>query len=712
MTVNDLLPSPTWTAWLPLLDPIVKATIILGLAGVTTVLLRRASAASRHLVWTAALLGTLILPVLSIALPRWQMPIVTFAAAPPSPALDNNADDASRRMSASMQAKAVERGDAVPMSGRLKPASTSLKPASTSLKPASTSGFVSSISWQTAVLLMWAAGAALVLGRLLLGLVAVQVIARRTTDARGSSWLPLARELAQDLAISRIAFRRSERAAMPVAFGVWRPTVLMPATADAWTQDRLRIVLLHELAHVKRRDCLTHMLAQIACALYWFNPLAWVAARRVRAERERACDDLVLAAGTPGPDYADQLLDIARVMRAGRFPSIVAGASLAMAHRSQLEGRLMAILDPSVPRSGISRMRTFAAAAVAAAALIPLASMQTWTYEAEAAMLSPAAEVPASPGPQDAQPKQASQMAPTAARQDAVQGAVQGAMQGAIQGAMQGAIQGVRQGAIQGAAQGATQSAVEGTLQNVLTAVVPGAVEAALESATNEEQESKGKSDPKLVAALTAALKDTDKEVREAAMHALVRMRDPSIYEPLVQALKDAAPDVRREAVFGLGQMRDKRALEPLIAALKDSDAEVREQAAFALGQLRDRSAVDGLAAALRDTNADVREQAIFALGQIRDPRAVEPLISALKDGAAYAREQAAFALGQLRASSAVEALVVALKDSDPDVREQAAFALGQIRDPRAIDGLTTALKDPNASVRQQAAFALGQLAR
>ena len=152
---------------------------------------------------------------------------------------------------------------------------------------------------------------------------------------------------------------------MPVAYGVWRPTVLMPAAADGWTEDRLRIVLLHELAHVKRRDCLTHMLAQVACGLYWFNPLAWVAARRVRAERERACDDLVLAAGTPGPDYADQLLEIARVMRAGRFPSIVAGASLAMAHRSQLEGRLMAILDPSVPRSGVSRMRTFAAAAVA-----------------------------------------------------------------------------------------------------------------------------------------------------------------------------------------------------------------------------------------------------------------------------------------------------------------------------------------------------------
>ena len=131
----------------------------------------------------------------------------------------------------------------------------------------------------------------------------------------------------------------------------------MPADADAWPVERLRIVLLHELAHVKRRDCLTHLLAQAACAVYWFNPLAWMAARQARAERERACDDLVLAAGTRGSDYAEELLQIARVMRSGRFPAVLAGATLAMAHRSQLEGRLMAILDPRIPRRGLTRLR-------------------------------------------------------------------------------------------------------------------------------------------------------------------------------------------------------------------------------------------------------------------------------------------------------------------------------------------------------------------
>ncbi len=96
----------------------------------------------------------------------------------------------------------------------------------------------------------------------------------------------------------------------------------------------------------------------------------------------------------------------------------------------------------------------------------------------------------------------------------------------------------------------------------------------------------RAKADPRTVAALTAALKDSDKDVRETALHALVQMRDPSIFDPLVQALSDGAADVREQAAFGLGQLRDHRAVEPLTNALKDPNADVREQAAFALGQI------------------------------------------------------------------------------------------------------------------------------
>ncbi len=556
---------------------------------------------------------------------------------------------------------------------------------------------------------VWLAGTVLILGRLVVGIVAVQWMARRTHKVTAAAWLPLARRIAAELGLSRVTFRRSEQPAMPMAWGIFRPSVLMPAEADSWPEDRLRIVLLHELAHVRRADCLIHILAQTACALHWMNPLAWVAARRLRTERERACDDLVLASGTPGPEYAQQLLEIARAMGSARFPETIAAASLAMARRSQLEGRLMSILDPSVPRTGVSRVRTAIVTAIALFAIVPLASLQPWTY-AEAAMLpqlpvtKPSVEPPPAttsagsrtPSPAVEIERPVSQAGGRSNTADLVEITLEGIGAGVVQGVMEGVVESI-------------PAAVEGALDAI------GTQNPNPKPNPNPNPNPGGersKADPKVVAALTEALKDTDKEVRESAMHALVQLRDPGIFEPLVQALKDSSPDVRESAAQGLAQLRDKRAVAPLTGALKDASADVREQAAFALGQLRDPAAVDGLAAALRDEDADVREQAAFALGQLRDERAIQPLMLLLKDADVDVREQAVFALGQLRARAAVDALIAALKDADAEVRSQAAFALGQIRDPKAIDALSAALKDASTEVRQQAAFALGQLAR
>jgi beta-lactamase regulating signal transducer with metallopeptidase domain len=113
-------------------------------------------------------------------------------------------------------------------------------------------------------------------------------------------------------------------------------------------------VLLHELAHVKRWDWLTQLAARLACALYWWHPLAWVAARRLREERELACDDLVLAHGTVASTYAADLLEIARVFRVSPASAL---AGVAMARRSQLAGRLLAVLDAA--RSRRSQVRPF-----------------------------------------------------------------------------------------------------------------------------------------------------------------------------------------------------------------------------------------------------------------------------------------------------------------------------------------------------------------
>ena len=707
MHLTDIFSGSSGAAWLPLADAIIKATLLFATAALASLALRRATAAARHLVWALALVSAMVLPLLSLALPRWQLPVVTLASSPTSAAEDP-------LLNGSPAPPIGVRAPSAPRTATSRDSATARSVPFVS-GPATAGIPLQNVPWRDLLLAAWLIGAAGVLLRLVTGLVGVQCLSRRTDRVKDAPWLPLARTLATQLGLANVIFHRSARATMPMAWGILRPAVLMPSDADGWHAERLRIVLLHELAHVKRRDCLTHMLAQLTCALYWFNPLVWVAARHLRTERERACDDLVLAAGTRGSDYADQLLEIARRARGDRFPRLLGAASLAMAQRSQLEGRLMAILDPTVPRSGVSRLRMIAASSAFGFAVVPLAAVQPWTIEAPRAIRPIATAIFDDPNQQirvGEMPGSFSGERPI--RRDRVQPERAAVPRAPVVETVPvfAPFASVPAGDLGGRTPFPAAAAVPVATpmsQPGSTAGAQTSTDAGSSNARNGKEKS---ADPRTVAALTAALKDTDKGVRDTALQALVQLRDRRAVEPLARALKDQNADVREQAAFALGQIRDRAAVGALTSALKDLDDDVREQAVFALGQLRDPAAVDALAATMRDAKADVRQQAVFALGQLRDRRAVEPLISALKDADADVRAQAAFALGQIGDRAAVEALIIALKDTVVDVRGQVVFALGQIRDARAIDALTAALKDASADVRQQAAFALGQLVR
>nr|MDQ3820781.1 M56 family metallopeptidase [Acidobacteriota bacterium] len=165
---------------------------------------------------------------------------------------------------------------------------------------------------------------------------------------------------------------RSEHISMPIVCGILRPAILLPAGAEDWPEARRRMVLLHELTHVARRDCLTQMIAQTACAFYWFNPLIWSAAHRLRIEREKACDDYVLSIGTRPSDYAHHLLEIARSMRERSVFAWSQTVSVAMARRSQLEGRLLSILSKEKKRGAMSRITTVGVLALTCVLLLSL----------------------------------------------------------------------------------------------------------------------------------------------------------------------------------------------------------------------------------------------------------------------------------------------------------------------------------------------------
>src|SRR5690606_13616466 len=138
------------------------------------------------------------------------------------------------------------------------------------------------VHWVPLLFGLWAFGAAIVLLRLLIGRWGTRRLGRDGERVSDPEWQQSLKDAAWMLDVDRpVVLLRSARASMPMTWGTLRPTILIPAEADEWPEERRRIVLLHEMAHVARLDCLTQTLAELACALYWFHPLTWVAARRL-----------------------------------------------------------------------------------------------------------------------------------------------------------------------------------------------------------------------------------------------------------------------------------------------------------------------------------------------------------------------------------------------------------------------------------------------
>lgn len=376
------------TAWAEaVLSASLKGLVLLLLAGVIVLALRQASAATRHAFWSMALAGLLLLPVFALILPAWRVsllpslsparPVHGFAAtpsawavAPVAPVVPVPVPEPAEAPAAPVVVLQKGTNAHVVVVPDASVAVRMQTPAA--LMPGREAAVVP--AWLTWLLLVWGAGSVLLLARIVVAQVRVAALVRRAVPVREPEWLE---QMA--LAMHRLGMDRPVRLLwtpeqmVPMAVGCFRPAVLIPVDAEAWTSEQREAVLLHELAHVKRWDCFFHLVGQVACALHWPNPLAWVAMAQMQAERERACDDLVLNAGTRASAYAGHLLELARTLHA---PAWSAAASLAMARRSQLEGRLLAILDPSRRRHSLNRAAGFCTALVVACLVLPLAAMR------------------------------------------------------------------------------------------------------------------------------------------------------------------------------------------------------------------------------------------------------------------------------------------------------------------------------------------------
>ncbi|HEX2188455.1 MAG TPA: M56 family metallopeptidase, partial [Longimicrobiaceae bacterium] len=293
-----------------LLDAALRGSVLLLLAWGATRLVRRAPAAARHLVWCAALGGVVLLPVLGAVVPRWRV----LPAAARVPAMDAPTLSAPAAPAASYPAT-----DVVPAP---LPSSVGEVATAPSVPAAMRPESPGAPDWRVLLLLAWAAGALLLVLRLGYGLARVWWLERRATEITDDAWVRTVDGLARRLRVGRIVtLLRGPGATVPMTWGWIRPVVLLPEEADAWDDERRTAVLAHELAHVRRWDALTQWVAHLATALFWFNPLVWVACSRLREEREHACDDAVLAMGTQPTRYADHLLQIVRTLGPSTVPS-------------------------------------------------------------------------------------------------------------------------------------------------------------------------------------------------------------------------------------------------------------------------------------------------------------------------------------------------------------------------------------------------------
>lgn len=323
-----------------LVDLAVKATVLLTVTTVVIGLMRRASAASRHVVWTAALAGVALLPVARVALP--SMPLLVL---PPSTA-NATINTGLASFNVPVASPAVSAG-----------AVTEPRQAVRTAAPERNRW-----TWAGVAVVVWLIGAASLLVRLVAGTVGVSSVARRARPLDDPHLVSRVQHLAGHLHVRRtVTTLVWARDLMPLTWGVLHPTILLPPSAARWSDERLDAVLVHELAHVARLDALSHLVARLSVTLVWFNPLIWFAARQARLERERACDDLVLEHGTRATRYADDLLTLIQLLATPALPST---AAVPMARKSQIEGRLTAILNACVNRRGHSRMSVALAAAL------------------------------------------------------------------------------------------------------------------------------------------------------------------------------------------------------------------------------------------------------------------------------------------------------------------------------------------------------------
>jgi beta-lactamase regulating signal transducer with metallopeptidase domain len=634
---------------------LAKVTVVLGAALLLARALRGASAGTRHLVWLVALTAALSIPLIGLVAPlRLELLPASFGA--------------SGTAEAAVATTAVAGVDA-PISSFGAPTQVTAPTAIPSVpptRPPSLESLGSSLlersglNTGTALLLVWLGGALAITAWLAQGWFAVHRIVRRARVVADGDWLDPLYEVADRLGLDESPrLVKSDEVRMPFACGLVTPTIVLPTDSEGWSSDRRRAVLMHELAHIRRRDLIGHTLSRFVCAIYWFHPLVWLAARRLRSESEHACDDLVVGSGARPADYAEHLLDIVTSVRSDSTPNL----AVAMARRSEFEGRMLAILDPARPRRAASRRQ---------------AGLVISALGALTVLLGAAVPADAPSGG-------------TAARQSTDRGVDVGDDRGLVQGVT------VSAGDTGSSRLGSPMPRPISTPLPIAdpadpedpaaSAQVDERTQRSIERSAELSAERAARIGARVAAEMVGGKQPADATPRGERVVLLTRL-----------ARSDSSASVRRVAVWGLEDFVEEYAAarSTLVAVIRDDrDAKTREMAAWALSEADGSDeAAEALSAVLRrDEQAPVRATAAWALGRIKAASASSALNAALADSDQRVRIRAAWSLGTIALRSAPPGLLALLKDPSAEARRVATWAIRRSADAGAIPALRAAMK-------------------
>ena len=334
-----------------LLDVLLKGAVVLALGHLAGALLRRweAPATLRRATWALVFAALLALPLGQAVLPQIS---VVDAVGEVERIAEAPASEAEERAPSSQQGEVRFRPDTRPEpSAETSPSASAGAEGEASSSSASPraapdeghtaeSFWTQGWTWGPVLLGVWGVGVALLLARLLVGHLRSRRLYREASRAEDADLKAQLKTVRAQIGTERTAEIRFHQGATPMSIGLFAPTILLPDAARTWPPERRRLILLHEMAHLKRRDLLLGVVGHLGRALHWPNPLAWTGWSRLLRAREAACDETVLAAGEDPETYAHELLAAARRVVADHVPA----PALQVARPTRLKERILAIV--------------------------------------------------------------------------------------------------------------------------------------------------------------------------------------------------------------------------------------------------------------------------------------------------------------------------------------------------------------------------------